>query len=103
MGLASAAAISAFTRPAILAYNRGRERWLNRDLIGAVEQLNLALQQDPCLTNAHLLRGQVYLELGQLPQALADFDQATRLAPRRPESYLYRGLLLQLQGICRGQ
>lgn len=102
MGLASAAAISAFTRPAILAYNRGRERWLNRDLIGAVEQLNLALQQDPCLTNAHLLRGQVYLELGQLPQALADFDQATRLAPRRPESYLYRGLLLQLQGDLQG-
>ncbi len=102
MGLASAAAISAFTRPAILAYNRGRERWLNRDLIGAVEQLSLALQRDPRLGNAYILRGQVYLELGQLPQALADFDQATQLAPRRPEPYLYRGLIRQWQGDLEG-
>ncbi|MFQ3584876.1 MAG: hypothetical protein SNJ85_08095, partial [Cyanobacteriota bacterium] len=56
MGLASAAAISVFTRPAILAYNRGREQWLKGDLSGAVEQLSLALQQDPNLTNAYLLR-----------------------------------------------
>ncbi len=102
MGLAGAAAISVFTRPAILAYNRGRERWLNRDLIGAVEQLNLALQQDPHLTNAYVLRGQVRLELSQLPQALADFDQATRLAPRRPEPYFYRGLIRQSQGDLQG-
>ncbi len=102
MGLASAAAISAFTRPAILAYNRGRERWLNRDLLGAIQQLSLALQQDPRLANAYLLRGQVHLELGQLPQALADFDQAAQLLPHRPEPYFYRSLICQARGDLQG-
>ncbi|MFQ3613616.1 MAG: tetratricopeptide repeat protein, partial [Cyanobacteriota bacterium] len=93
MGLASAAAISVFTRPAILAYNRGRERWLKGDLSGAVEQLSLALQQDPNLTNAYLLRGKAYFALNQVPLALADFDRAIQLAPRRPESYSCRALI----------
>ncbi|MFS8831623.1 tetratricopeptide repeat protein, partial [Synechococcus sp. R8-2] len=102
MGLVGAAAISAFTRPAILAYNRGRERWLNRDLLGAIEQLSLALQRDPCLANAYILRGEAYFALGQVPQALEDFGQAIRLAPRRPEPYFYRGLIRQSQGDLQG-
>ncbi|MEN9226712.1 MAG: tetratricopeptide repeat protein [Thermostichus sp. HHBFW_bins_43] len=93
MGLASAAAISAFTRPAILAYNRGRERWLKQDMPGAVEQLSLALQQDPHLTNAYLLRGKAYFALDQVPQALADFNRAIELAPRQLEPYYYRALM----------
>ncbi|WP_457467379.1 tetratricopeptide repeat protein [Thermostichus sp. MS-CIW-37] len=102
MGLAGAAAISAFTRPAILAYNRGRERWLSRDVPGAIEQLSLALQRDPCLTNAYILRGEAYFTLGQVSQALEDFGQAIRLAPRRPEPYFYRGLIRQSQGDLQG-
>jgi tetratricopeptide (TPR) repeat protein len=102
MGLASAAAISAFTRPAILAYNRARERWLNRDLLGALQQLTLALQRDPRLANAYLLRGQIRLELGQLAQALEDFDQAAQLIPRRSEPCFYRSLIYQARGDLQG-
>ncbi|MEN9222933.1 MAG: tetratricopeptide repeat protein, partial [Thermostichus sp. BF3_bins_97] len=102
MGLASAAAISVFTRPAILAYNRGRERWLKKDMPGAVEQLSLALQQDHRLTNAYILRGKAYFALDQAPQALADFDRAIELAPRQPEPYLYRGLIRQSQADLQG-
>lgn len=92
MGLASAAAISVFTRPAILAYNRGRERWLKQDMSGAVAELSLALQQDPNLTNAYLLRGKAYFVLNQFPLALADFDRAIQLAPHQPEPYYCRAL-----------
>ncbi len=102
MGLASAAAISAFTRPAILAYNRGRERWLKKDMAGAVEQLSFALRQDPRLTNAYILRGKAYFALDQVPQALADFNRAIELAPRQPEAYLYRGLIRRSQADLQG-
>ncbi|MGQ9838275.1 MAG: tetratricopeptide repeat protein [Cyanobacteriota bacterium] len=102
MGLISAAGISAFTRPAILAYNRGREQWLKQDLAGAVEQLNLALQRDRNLTNAYLLRGKAYFALNQTPLALADFDRAIELAPRQPEPYGYRALIRVSQGDMEG-
>ncbi|MEN9232008.1 MAG: tetratricopeptide repeat protein [Thermostichus sp. DG02_5_bins_236] len=102
MGLASAAAISVFTRPAILAYNRGRERWLKQDMSGAVEQLSLALQQDRNLINAYLLRGKAYFALNQTPLALADFDRAIELAPRQPEPYYCRALIRVSQADTEG-
>ncbi len=101
-GLASAAAIAVFTRPAILAYNRGRDCWLKQDVSGAIEQLTLALQQDPHLTNAYLSRGKAYLALAQVSLALADFDRTIQLAPRRPEPYYYRALIRISQADRKG-
>jgi tetratricopeptide (TPR) repeat protein/transglutaminase-like putative cysteine protease len=50
-----------------------------------------AIQEDAMLGPSYALRGQLALEKGRLTRALADAEQAIRLAPQDPSGYYVRG------------
>ena len=66
-----------------------------------LEPCNMALQE-PTLSLAdtvatHVNRGILRSRVGDVPGALADFDQATSLDPGEPEAYLNKALVLTMR------
>lgn len=74
----------------------GQAGWINqRDvvaLVDAIELLNETLQRQPGNASLYLLRGVAWTERGDVPRAIADFDEAVRLKPADFAPYFYRGL-----------
>ena len=73
-----------------LAYND----LINFDNPGAVEHYSAALKYDPGVVEAYNGRGQAYLGLRKIPEALADFDAAIRAGIVTPKLFLNRGKCL---------
>lgn len=73
------------------ASNRG-------DWSGAILLLDLALNQTPDNTQALLLRGNAYRELGDLAQAISNYDQALAIDAELAAVYHNRALTYMQQG-----
>jgi tetratricopeptide (TPR) repeat protein len=65
---------------------------LRGDLLGALEDLDRAVQLDPGYAPAYVNRSYVYNQLRQPEAALADAEQAIRLDAGIPEAYFSRGV-----------
>ena len=52
----------------------------------------------PRTAEAHMLQGNTFRQLGQSAQALACWQEALALAPRRPDAYTYMAILAEEKG-----
>jgi len=57
----------------------------------AIEDLDLAINDDPSLGQAYGIRGLAELELGEIDHALADLDRAISFNPKSADAYYNRG------------
>lgn len=73
-------------------YKRGLEKATQKDYLGAIEEFNCLLQQNPYLAQAYYQRGLAYYDYGKILQAVSDFTEALKLNPEYVEAYYSRGL-----------
>lgn len=71
---------------------QGSLRLLRGDSLGALQDLDWALQLDPGYAPAYVNRSYVYNQLRLPEEALADAEQAIRLDAGIPEAYFSRGV-----------
>src|ERR1022692_364920 len=64
---------------------------LRRDFPAALKDINFLLQQNPEGTGLHQMRGSIYLGMGKLDNAIADFSTSIKLDPENQRGYLERG------------
>ncbi|MCP5047942.1 MAG: tetratricopeptide repeat protein [bacterium] len=74
-------------------YKKGLGRGLQDDT-GAVEDYSKAIDLNPSYIDAYIRRGMLYYKLlKKYEEALADLDQAVKLAPHRADALLERGIV----------
>ncbi len=71
---------------------QGSLKLLRGDILGALADLDRAVQLDPGYAPAYVNRSYVYNQLRQPEAALADAEQAIRLDAGIPEAYFSRGV-----------
>ncbi|NJN39189.1 MAG: tetratricopeptide repeat protein [Acaryochloridaceae cyanobacterium CSU_3_4] len=59
-----------------------------KDLQGAMQELNQAILLDPSLADAYSLRAILHLDNKNYQKALVDFTEVTRLRPQSAEAYV---------------
>ena len=64
----------------------------------AIDLLSKALKLDPTMTLAFNARGYAHLLLRQVPEALADFNEAIRINPGYVNAYQNRATARRLSG-----
>jgi tetratricopeptide (TPR) repeat protein len=67
-------------------YNAGVISWNANDFAKAGEQFTAAIAANPNHAESHFMLGQVYLNLGKLPEAAKQFEAYTKLAPTGPNA-----------------
>jgi len=67
-------------------YNAGVISWNANDFAKAQEQFAAALAANPNHAESHFMLGQVYLNLGKLPEAAKEFEAYTKIAPNGPNA-----------------
>ena len=79
-------------QPAYDAHDKARELLSEKDLNGALKQINEAIRLAPNEAMFYALRGQIYQQQKNLKNADADFDKAVSLYPEMFVYRLYNGL-----------
>jgi predicted Zn-dependent protease len=69
-----------------MLYNAGVISWNANEFAKAGEQVTAALAANPNHAESHFMLGQVYLNLGKLPDAAKEFDTYTKIAPNGPNA-----------------
>jgi tetratricopeptide (TPR) repeat protein len=69
-----------------MLYNSGVISWNANDFAKAGEQFTAAIAANPNHAESHFMLGQVYLNLGKLPDAAKEFDTYTKIAPNGPNA-----------------
>jgi len=69
-----------------MLYNAGVISWNANDFAKAGEQFNAAIAANPNHAESHFMLGQVYLNLGKLPEAAKEFEAYTKIAPNGPNA-----------------
>ena len=69
-----------------MLYNAGVISWNANDFAKAGEQFTAAIAANPNHAESHFMLGQVYLNLGKLPDAAKEFDTYTKIAPNGPNA-----------------
>jgi Flp pilus assembly protein TadD len=69
-----------------------------KDLAGAIEDFNRAIELRPTLVTAYEGRGASFMRQARFDLAVKDFTAALKLNPGNPESYANRGLTLIILG-----
>jgi tetratricopeptide (TPR) repeat protein len=67
-------------------YNQGVIAWNGNDFQKALELFTAAVKADEKHAEAHFMLGQVYLNLGKLPEAAKEFETYTKIAPNGPNA-----------------
>ncbi len=67
-------------------YNAGVISWNANEFAKAQEQFAAAVAANPNHAEAHFMLGQVYLNLGKLPEAAKEFETYTKIAPNGPNA-----------------
>ena len=72
-----------------VAVELGRALLLNRKSEALLKEISpTPAFEDTAVASIHVLRGRAHLGLGQIPQAKAEFDQASQLQPDAPDAIL---------------
>jgi tetratricopeptide (TPR) repeat protein len=82
-------------RDAFALAHRGRARFEQNDLEGALADLNQAIGFESEHASWWSTRGQIYVGLHQEERALRDYDEALRLDPQDARTYNNRGLVFK--------
>ena len=69
-----------------MLYNAGVISWNANDFAKAGEQFTAAVAANPNHAESHFMLGQVYLNLGKLPEAAKEFEAYTKIAPNGPNA-----------------
>ena len=69
-----------------MLYNAGVISWNANDFAKAGEQFSAAIAANANHAESHFMLGQVYLNLGKLPEAAKEFDTYTKIAPNGPNA-----------------
>jgi tetratricopeptide (TPR) repeat protein len=69
-----------------MLYNAGVISWNANDFAKAGEQFTAAVTANPNHAESHFMLGQVYLNLGKLPEAAKEFETYTKIAPNGPNA-----------------
>ena len=104
-----APAIAACTRVIEGGLYRGRDEavpytirgyWKHRakDLQGALEDYNRAIEIKPNHFEAYDYRADLWVDLGDDDKALADYEEATRIDPNYAAAYFSRGKIFERRG-----
>lgn len=72
---------------------RARSSLLQGDTIKAIADIGDALAISKNLTNAYLMRADIYSQRRDWPNALTDLNEALRLAPKEPSLYINRAFV----------
>jgi tetratricopeptide (TPR) repeat protein len=81
-----------------LAYqSRGLVRGIQKDNLGAIEDLNTAIRIRPTFTS-HYVRGLMNLRLKRFDQAYSDATTVIAMRPNKYHGYYLRGLVRHFQG-----
>jgi len=81
------AAVKENPKSAIAFHNRGYEKSLVGDNIGAIDDFNKAIANSPNYYHAYCSRGISKLNIGNYVDAISDFDSAIRIHPNYAEAY----------------
>lgn len=71
------------------AYKRGVEYRKGEKFAAALQQFNLAIQQDPKFLDAYVQRIELYCSIDQAAKALDDCNKAIALAPAGDKRYAF--------------
>ncbi|MGQ9866004.1 MAG: tetratricopeptide repeat protein [Pseudanabaenaceae cyanobacterium] len=83
-------------------FRAGQERYQQGDYRGALNAFYEAVRRDVTLAEAHRLRGEIYLKLGNIDKALASIDKAIETDPQSVASYCSRASLRYRLGDNQG-
>lgn len=81
---------------------RARARAEQRQFALAIDDLTAAIDADPLLTEAFVLRASALRQLGHLDRAAVDLETALTITANDPDAFLERGLLRQAAGDALG-
>ncbi len=84
------------------SYNQALSAWNAGDLVQAIALFSQCLGENPSLDRAWANRAMVLIEQKKYNLALADLDQAIRLAPGQDDYWLNRATLRQQTGNLEG-
>lgn len=70
---------------------KSQERLKDRDLDGAISELDKAISLKPDFAEAYVQRSRLYMMRGELLPALADLDKALLINPEMTQAYADRG------------
>ncbi|MBW4570751.1 MAG: trypsin-like peptidase domain-containing protein [Tolypothrix carrinoi HA7290-LM1] len=70
---------------------KANQKYLNRDYVGAINDLTEAIRLNPNYAEAYAARGNIRAQLYDKRKAIADYTEAIRLNPNYAPAYLYRG------------
>jgi tetratricopeptide (TPR) repeat protein len=81
-------------------YYRGRAYWKNqlKDLDGALEDYNIAVNLDPKHVEGYDYRADVWRAKGNIDRALVDYEMAILLDPTYAAAYYSRGRVYETRG-----
>lgn len=71
---------------------RGHARFIRRDLPGALDDYEQALQRNPALPEVHAYRGLIHYQSGRVMQAVAEYDAAILHYQASPTSFTAKQL-----------
>jgi len=83
-------------------FRAGQERYQQGDYQAALNAFYEAARRDATLTEAHRLRGEIYLKLGNIDKALASLDKALETNPKSVSSYCSRASIRYRLGDNQG-
>lgn len=78
--------------PATDHYDRGEAHYFNGEYDQAFSELTKAIEIDPRLTRAYVIRGMAYNDKNEFDLAIADFTKVIEIKPTDPHAYGYRGM-----------
>lgn len=74
-----------------------RVYWKKPDLVSTAKQLALTLQLNPEHAEAHFLAGHVFAQANKLPEALLEFQEYLRLAPKGANAVQAREMIQKVE------
>ena len=71
----------------------GKAKLLSGDILGAIDDLSMAIDANPELADAHIYRGEAFMQMSDTGKAMMDFDRAIEINPQSAVASYDRAIL----------